>query len=41
MAADGPPRHTLPNGREIDARWLEHTTTAPLSRCRDAAPLPA
>ncbi|MFF4119583.1 GNAT family N-acetyltransferase [Streptomyces sp. NPDC001714] len=41
VAADGPPRHTLPNGREIDARWLERTTTAPPTRCHGAAPLPA
>ncbi|MER5792214.1 GNAT family protein [Streptomyces sp. NPDC001980] len=41
VAADGPPRHTLPDGREIDARWLQRTTTAPLTRCPGAAPLPA
>ncbi|WP_308310904.1 GNAT family protein [Streptomyces sp. GbtcB6] len=41
VAADGPPRHTLPNGREIEARWLQHTTTAPPARCPGAAPLPA
>ncbi|MEW1773188.1 GNAT family protein [Streptomyces sp. NPDC086777] len=41
VAADGPPRHTLPDGREIDARWLERTTTAPPTRCPGAAPLPA
>ncbi|MER7183421.1 GNAT family protein [Streptomyces hyaluromycini] len=41
VAADGPPRHTLPDGREIDARWLQHTTTAPPARCPGAAPLPA
>ena len=41
VAADGPARHTQPDGREIDARWLERTTTAPLTRCPGAAPLPA
>ncbi|MEU9345441.1 GNAT family protein [Streptomyces sp. NPDC048278] len=41
VAADGPPRHTLPNGREIDARWLERTTTTPLTHCRGAGRLPA
>ncbi|MFK0158368.1 GNAT family N-acetyltransferase [Streptomyces sp. NPDC090499] len=41
VAADGRARHTQPDGREIDARWLERTTTAPLTRCRGAGPLPA
>lgn len=36
VADDGPPRHTLPNGRETEARWLRHT--APASRCRGARP---
>ncbi|MET8406777.1 GNAT family protein [Streptomyces sp. NPDC005195] len=38
VADDGPPRHTLPNGREIDARWLRHTTMRPTSRCRGTRP---
>ncbi|MFF5147794.1 GNAT family N-acetyltransferase [Streptomyces sp. NPDC013157] len=41
VAAVGPPRHTLPDGREIEARWLRHTSTVPLGRCHGAAPLPA
>ncbi|MFF7472527.1 GNAT family N-acetyltransferase [Streptomyces sp. NPDC008092] len=41
VAAEGPPRHTHPNGSEVDARWLRHTVTAPLTRCPGAAPLPA
>lgn len=36
VAADGPPRHTLPDGREIESRWLERTTTTPTSRCPGA-----
>jgi RimJ/RimL family protein N-acetyltransferase len=35
---DGPTRHTLPNGREIEARWMRHTASAPTSRCRGAEP---
>jgi hypothetical protein len=38
VADDGPPRHTLPNGREIEARRLRHTATGPISRCRGAGP---
>ncbi|MFF3409333.1 GNAT family N-acetyltransferase [Streptomyces sp. NPDC002742] len=38
VADDGPPRHTLPNGREIEARRLRHTATGPVSRCRGAGP---
>ncbi|MFB7112155.1 GNAT family N-acetyltransferase [Streptomyces sp. NPDC056291] len=38
VADDGPPRHTLPNGREIDSRWLRHTAVGPTSRCRGAGP---
>ncbi|MET8632305.1 GNAT family protein [Streptomyces sp. NPDC004074] len=36
VADDGPPRHTLPNGREIDACWLRHTAPGPTSCCRAA-----
>ncbi|MFJ6837806.1 GNAT family N-acetyltransferase [Streptomyces sp. NPDC091209] len=38
VADDGPPRHTLEDGREIDARWLRHTAPGPTSRCRAAGP---
>ncbi|MFJ8111294.1 GNAT family N-acetyltransferase [Streptomyces sp. NPDC096132] len=38
VADDGPPRHTLGDGREIDARWLRHTSPAPPRRCRGAGP---
>ncbi|MEU6194305.1 GNAT family protein [Streptomyces sp. NPDC047061] len=41
VAAVGPPRHTLPDGREIEARWVRYMTTAPPARCPGAAPLPA
>ncbi|GGU96835.1 N-acetyltransferase [Streptomyces filipinensis] len=33
VADDGPPRHTLPDGREVDAVWHRHDSTA-ASRCR-------
>ncbi|MET8448664.1 GNAT family protein [Streptomyces sp. NPDC005209] len=32
----GPPHHTLPDGREIEARWLQHTSPTPTTRCRGA-----
>ncbi|MGW7253592.1 GNAT family N-acetyltransferase [Streptomyces sp. NPDC054834] len=38
VADDGPPRHTLRDGREIDARWLRHTVQGPASHCRGAGP---
>ncbi|WP_046732234.1 GNAT family N-acetyltransferase [Streptomyces humi] len=38
VAADGPSRHTLPDGREIEARWLEHTTTTRTARCPGTGP---
>ncbi|MGW2933351.1 GNAT family N-acetyltransferase [Streptomyces sp. NPDC001156] len=38
VADEGPSRHTLRNGREIDARWLWHTAAEPVSRCRGAVP---
>ncbi|MEU6319860.1 GNAT family protein [Streptomyces sp. NPDC047009] len=38
VADDGPPRHTLADGREIDSRWLRHTAAEPTSRCRGAVP---
>ncbi|MFF7981975.1 GNAT family N-acetyltransferase [Streptomyces sp. NPDC007901] len=38
---DSPPHHTLPNGREVDIRWVRHTAPAPTTRCRGAAPPPA
>ncbi|WP_063775819.1 GNAT family N-acetyltransferase [Streptomyces odonnellii] len=34
---EGPDRHTLPDGREIDVRWLQHLT-GPVSLCRGAGP---
>ncbi|MFC9078450.1 GNAT family N-acetyltransferase [Streptomyces sp. NPDC057062] len=36
VADDGPPRHTLRDGREIDACWLRHTAPGTISRCRAA-----
>ncbi|MEV3854195.1 GNAT family protein [Streptomyces sp. NPDC050095] len=33
VADDGPPLHTLPNGREVDSCWLRHTSTTPPTRC--------
>nr|WP_239091525.1 GNAT family protein [Streptomyces sp. SID14478] len=30
---DGPTRYTLPNGREIEARWVSHTATESESCC--------
>ncbi|RKN43789.1 GNAT family N-acetyltransferase [Streptomyces hoynatensis] len=33
----GPPRHTLPNGREIGARWLRHASPEPAGRCGGTA----
>ncbi|MFJ3306764.1 GNAT family N-acetyltransferase [Streptomyces sp. NPDC086549] len=39
VAGDGPPRHTLADGREIDSLWLRHTATGPTSRCRGAGPV--
>ncbi|WP_329127032.1 GNAT family N-acetyltransferase [Streptomyces sp. NBC_01465] len=33
VPADGPARHMLPNGREIEARWMSHTATERVSRC--------
>ncbi|MEU9409565.1 GNAT family protein [Streptomyces sp. NPDC048281] len=41
VATDGRARHVQPDGREVDSRWLEHTTTSPLTRCRGAGRLPA
>ncbi|MEU1622780.1 GNAT family protein [Streptomyces sp. NPDC005722] len=38
VAADGPPTHTLENGREVDALWVRHMATGRASRCRGARP---
>lgn len=38
VPADGPPRHTLPNGREVGIRWVQHTAPGPVTRCRGAGP---
>ncbi|MFJ4989767.1 GNAT family N-acetyltransferase [Streptomyces sp. NPDC088732] len=38
VPADGPPTHTLENGREIEARWVQHVAERPTSRCRGAGP---
>ncbi|MEU6549001.1 GNAT family protein [Streptomyces sp. NPDC046915] len=38
VADDGPPRHTLRDGREIDARRLPHTARGPTSHCRGTGP---
>ncbi|MFI9610524.1 GNAT family N-acetyltransferase [Streptomyces sp. NPDC052023] len=35
VAAEGPPRHTLRDGREIHAIWFRHES-GPLARCRAA-----
>ncbi|MFJ4470796.1 GNAT family N-acetyltransferase [Streptomyces sp. NPDC089424] len=35
VPAEGPPRHTLRDGREIDATWFRHES-APVTRCRAA-----
>ncbi|MFE9768265.1 GNAT family N-acetyltransferase [Streptomyces sp. NPDC005808] len=32
VADEGPPRHTLPDGREVDAGWFRHED-GPASRC--------
>ncbi|MFC9843783.1 GNAT family N-acetyltransferase [Streptomyces sp. NPDC060223] len=32
VSGEGPPRHTLPDGREVDAVWLQHKD-GPASRC--------
>jgi hypothetical protein len=32
VSDEGPPRHTLPDGREIDAVWLQHKD-GQASRC--------
>lgn len=37
VADYGPPSHTLPDGREVDARWLRHTTTELVGTCAAAA----
>ncbi|RKE17498.1 GNAT family N-acetyltransferase [Streptomyces sp. TLI_171] len=36
VPADGPPLHTLANGRETEARWLRHTASEPAARCPGA-----
>lgn len=38
VPADGPPTHTLENGREVEARWVQHIAEGPTSRCRGARP---
>lgn len=38
VPADGPPRQTLPNGRETGIRWVQHTAPGPVTRCRGAGP---
>lgn len=38
VADDGPPRHTLRDGREIDARRPRHAVPGPVSRRRGAGP---
>lgn len=35
VPAEGPPRHTLRDGREIDATWFRHES-GPVARCRAA-----
>ncbi|WP_432172719.1 GNAT family N-acetyltransferase [Streptomyces sp. Tue6028] len=34
VASDGPPRFTLPNGREISIRWMTHRAVDGASNCR-------
>ncbi|MFD7435508.1 GNAT family N-acetyltransferase [Streptomyces sp. NPDC059861] len=36
VPAEGPPRHTLRDGREIDSTWFRHES-GPVGRCRAAA----
>ncbi|GAA5021651.1 GNAT family N-acetyltransferase [Streptomyces siamensis] len=37
VADDGPPRFTLPDGREIDARWVRHTAVERASSCHEGS----
>ncbi|MEU0965847.1 GNAT family N-acetyltransferase [Streptomyces sp. NPDC005917] len=38
LPTEGPPRHTLDNGREIDAHWVRHTAPRPTTRCPGTGP---
>ncbi|GGQ91640.1 hypothetical protein Saso_76410 [Streptomyces asoensis] len=41
VPAEGPPRHTLQDGREIESRWLHHLAPYPTSHCRGSGlPVP-
>ncbi|WP_307783822.1 GNAT family N-acetyltransferase [Streptomyces spinoverrucosus] len=36
VPTEGPPTHTLRDGREIDSTWFRHEPSAPVARCRAA-----
>ncbi|MET9412137.1 GNAT family protein [Streptomyces sp. NPDC002935] len=41
VPTEGPPRHTLPDGREIESRWLRHPAPGLTSHCRGSGmPVP-
>ncbi|MEU5769083.1 GNAT family N-acetyltransferase [Streptomyces asoensis] len=41
LPAEGPPRHILQDGREIESRWLHHLAPEPTSHCRGSGlPVP-
>ncbi|MER6465513.1 GNAT family N-acetyltransferase [Streptomyces sp. NPDC001288] len=38
VPTEGPPRHTLADGREIEARWLHHIALKPTAHCHGSGP---
>ncbi|MFI5876407.1 GNAT family N-acetyltransferase [Streptomyces sp. NPDC051445] len=41
VPAEGPPRYTLPDGREVETHWLHHPAPGPTSHCRGSGlPVP-